>query len=107
MQANGAAIKDRASDNPIATLTEDISAIKRDLGAVVRRGGEVASERATHLMNGAADGARELTDRARRRAVAAQDRVESFASDRPFTTIVIAAVSGAVIAALLSRTARR
>ena len=107
MRANGTALKHNKSGDPMVALSEDISAIKRDLGAVVRRGGEVVSDRATHLMNGAADSARQAATRARERAVSARDQVGEYASERPFTTIAVAALSGAVIAGLIGRTLRR
>lgn len=108
MRSNGTAMKARksAAEDPLALLGEDLSAVRRDLGAAVRHGGEVVSQRATSMMHDAGTNARTWADRAKSQAVEAHRCVGAFAAERPVTTIALAALSGAVLAGLVSRGSR-
>lgn len=107
MRANGIDVTSRKSDdNPMAVLSDDLSAVKRDLGSAVRHGGEVVSRQASHVMNEASEGAKTLMNRARKEAEYAQECVGEFASQRPFTTIALAMLGGALLVGLMSRSSR-
>jgi ElaB/YqjD/DUF883 family membrane-anchored ribosome-binding protein len=100
MRSNGSTHTLPTPEKAIATLSEDLSAVKKDIATLMRSGRR-------HLVGKANDGAKQLASQVRTRAVKARDSVADFASERPFTTIAISAVAGVILVGMLNRQFRR
>jgi ElaB/YqjD/DUF883 family membrane-anchored ribosome-binding protein len=93
----------RAGEDSLELLREDLTAIRGDVSKLMKHGRDEIAHRASDVAKSASDSARAVADR----ATEARDALTSFAGERPFTTIAIAAVGGMLLAGMCSRSLRR
>lgn len=111
MKSNGTGLAHKKSsdreldsaDGAAVLIREDMNNIKSDVSELVRHGRDGVVEVASR----ATDGAKELAEAAKERAVRAKESVDGFVKDRPLTTIAIAAVGGMMLAAIAGRLMKR
>lgn len=100
MRSNGSTQTIPSPERAIATLADDLSAVKGDLATLMRSGRR-------HIVDRASEGAHHVADAARERAVKAKDSLTDFVTERPFTTIALSAIGGALLVGMLRHYWRR
>lgn len=109
MSHNGSSIKSpaKSGSDPVAVLMDDVSEIKSNIVGAVRHGADAVSHTANQAVARATDGVKSIASNARNRATSAHDDLCDFVSERPYTTIALSALAGAVLLGVFSRRLRR
>jgi ElaB/YqjD/DUF883 family membrane-anchored ribosome-binding protein len=92
----------KRNSDPIATLSGDIAAIKRDIGQLIGAGADNVATRAKEAVSRMGETASNLADRAGEQYEVAHEKLSETTAKRPVTTILVSMAAGMVVGKLLS-----
>ncbi len=106
ISSNGRATAKKSAD-PVAVLTSDIAAIKRDISHLIGAGAGAVTGKARETMSRLGEEAQELAGQAKERYEEAHETLAKTAAARPVATIAVSVAAGMILGKVLGMMMRR